>query len=78
MKMNQLSIALIALGLVTGAAQAQTVDQRHADQTGRIGQGVGTGQSYPWGNQTCRAPAGLDRRPGNAHASARWRPPDWL
>ena len=47
MKMKQLPIALIALGLLTGAAQAQTVDQRHADQTGRIGQGVATGHLTP-------------------------------
>jgi len=39
--------ALIALAFVAGAAQAQTVDQRHADQAGRIEQGVASGRLTP-------------------------------
>ena len=47
MKTGLLPIAVCVLGLVAGAAQAQTVDQRHADQAGRIGQGIVSGRLTP-------------------------------
>ena len=47
MKMKHLSIALIALSLTAGVADAQTVDQRHADQASRIGNGVASGRLTP-------------------------------
>ena len=39
--------ALLALGLMTGGAQAQTVDQRHRDQQERIANGVASGRLTP-------------------------------
>lgn len=39
--------ALAAMGLAAGAAQAQTVDQRHYDQQRRIDQGLRTGSMTP-------------------------------
>jgi hypothetical protein len=47
MKMKQLPIALVALGLAASIAQAQTVDRRHGDQAGRIEQGVASGRLTP-------------------------------
>lgn len=47
MKIKQLPIALAVLGLAAGTAQAQTVDRRHADQSGRIEQGVASGRLTP-------------------------------
>ena len=39
--------ALMALGLTTGAAQAQTVDQRHRNQQDRVANGVASGRLTP-------------------------------
>jgi hypothetical protein len=38
---------MAVLGLAAGTAQAQTVDRRHADQAGRIEQGVASGRLTP-------------------------------
>jgi len=47
MNTKTMPVALIILGIAAGAAQAQTVDQRHADQAGRIEQGVASGRLTP-------------------------------
>lgn len=46
MQTKTLPIALILFGLAVPAA-AQTVDQRHADQADRIGQGIASGRLTP-------------------------------
>ena len=40
-------LALLGAGLIGAAAQAQTVDQRHADQQRRIDRGVASGRLTP-------------------------------
>lgn len=47
MTIKFLVTALAGIGLAAGAAQAQTVDQRHADQAGRIEAGVASGRLTP-------------------------------
>lgn len=47
MKTMHMFGALMAVGLMAGAAQAQTVDQRHVDQQDRVANGVASGQLTP-------------------------------
>lgn len=44
---HRLMAALVGLGLAAGAAQAQTVDQRHAAQQNRVAHGVASGRLTP-------------------------------
>ncbi|MBV9840605.1 MAG: hypothetical protein JOY99_03555 [Sphingomonadaceae bacterium] len=44
---TRIAAALLGLGLVAGAADAQTVDQRHYNQQERIGAGVESGRLTP-------------------------------
>ena len=44
---HRIIAALIGLGFAAGAAQAQTVDQRHYDQQRRIDQGLRSGSMTP-------------------------------
>jgi hypothetical protein len=47
MKSRIFYLALSAVGLIAGAAEAQSVDQRYANQAGRIGQGAASGRLTP-------------------------------
>jgi hypothetical protein len=47
MKFRHLGVALIGIGLITGAASAQGIDQRHDNQQHRIAQGVHSGELTP-------------------------------
>jgi hypothetical protein len=44
---HRIVAALLGLGLAAGAAQAQTVDQRHYNQQRRIDQGLRSGSMTP-------------------------------
>ena len=44
---HRIFAVLAAMGLAAGAAQAQTVDQRHYDQQHRIDRGLRTGSMTP-------------------------------
>ena len=44
---HRMLAAIIGMGVLVGAAQAQTVDQRHADQQQRIDHGLRTGSMTP-------------------------------
>lgn len=44
---HRIIAALLGLGLAAGAAQAQSVDQRHANQQHRIDQGLRNGSLTP-------------------------------
>lgn len=45
--MKRVAAALLSLGMLAGAAQAQTVDQHHYDQQRRIAQGERSGSLTP-------------------------------
>lgn len=45
--MKVATAALLSIGLMTGVAQAQTVDQRHYDQQRRVDQGIRNGSLRP-------------------------------
>lgn len=45
--MHSIAAAVLGLGLVAGAAQAQNVDQRHYNQQRRIDQGLRSGSLTP-------------------------------
>jgi hypothetical protein len=44
---HRIIAALLTIGSIAGAAQAQTVDQRHYDQQRRIDHGLRTGSMTP-------------------------------
>ncbi|WP_242098027.1 MULTISPECIES: hypothetical protein [unclassified Sphingomonas] len=44
---TRVAAAMLGLGLMTGAAQAQSVDQRHYDQQHRIDRGIRNGTLTP-------------------------------
>lgn len=45
--MHRVVAAFLGIGMMTSAAQAQTVDQRHYDQQRRIDQGLRSGSMTP-------------------------------
>jgi len=68
-RMKSLPVAFIALGLAAGGAQAQTVDQRHANQAGRIEQGVASGRLTPGeAGRVERQQASIDAQEGRMRA----------
>jgi hypothetical protein len=67
---TRIAAALIGIGLVAGAADAQPVDQRHVNQQERIGQGVHSGRLTP--GEAAR----LEHQQASIHhqeARMRWR-----
>ncbi|WP_298686052.1 hypothetical protein [uncultured Sphingomonas sp.] len=44
---HRMLAAALGIGMLAGAAQAQTVDQRHADQQHRVDQGLRSGSMTP-------------------------------
>ena len=69
MKMTTKISALLALGLMTSAVQAQTVDRRHENQQARIAGGVANGSLTPGeARQVERQQGSIDRQEGRMRA----------
>lgn len=63
MKMMTKVAALLALGLMTSAVEAQTVDQRHENQQDRIAGGIANGSLTPGeARQVERQQGSIDRQ----------------
>ena len=66
--LNLLAAATLALG-IAGAANAQTVDQRHGDQQARIEHGVASGRLTPGeARRDERQQRSIDREESNMRA----------
>lgn len=66
---HRIIAALIGVGLAAGSAQAQTVDQRHANQQQRIDQGLRSGSMTPGEARGVERQQGsIDRQEGRMRA----------